>query len=604
MNVTISDGQIKDYLISVDLEGLSTEVSENDTMFDPENPYAYFTVTKSAVEIINNAKKLLSTEINYILDMPSGHGRICRALRWLFPGKTIVACDIDRDGVNFCSENFNAVKVYSSTNFNEINFPCKFDLIWCGSLITHLNSKNGFDLLKLLVNSLSNHGLLVLTTHGERFIQNINNGMNYGLSTEQLSALIDQYNCEGYGYCNCANSDDYGMSLTDKNWFEDCAQKIGYKILDYQEASWSDHQDVVLIKKDKNNLNPVVDIEKVKNHWSQKAQVEDFERKKYVAWMNHPFIEKFYINQQISNHPEENWLTYVNKKYVPKPLDLGLTLGCGDGGLERHALVMGMCEQFEAFDVADGTIEVARKLALENGLDSRVKYEVTNINQIQLEPNKYDIAFACMSAHHFSELEHVYSQVREALKPGGFFVLYEYVGPTQFQWTYEQLGIINDLLEILPAKYREYISFPGQFKEHIPRPTIDEMNRIDPSEAIRSDELVPLLAQYFTIVERIDYGGTILQMLLQDIVGNFNLQKEEDIAILNLICYLEETLIKKNILPSDFAFIIAKNINSIPENDQSDLLSDISNEQIAEQIPIRRLIKAIAYKVMTKLRIK
>jgi SAM-dependent methyltransferase len=228
-----------------------------------------------------------------------------------------------------------------------------------------------------------------------------------------------------------------------------------------------------------------------------------------------------------------------------------------------------------------------------------------------------------MSAHHFSELEHIYSQVRTALKPGGFFVLYEYIGPTQFQWTDKQLAIINDLLKILPAKYREYIPFPGQIKQHIQRPTIDGMNSIDPSEAIRSAEIVPLLAQYFNIVERIDYGGTILHMLLQDIVGNFDVRKEEDIAILNLICYLEETLIKKNVLPSDFALIISqnndkaqtplisntarddqKNINSIQENYQDNVLSDIPSQQIAQQIPIRRLIKAIGYKVMAKFRLK
>ncbi|MDB9411855.1 hypothetical protein [Microcystis aeruginosa] len=152
------------------------------------------------------------------------------------------------------------------------------------------------------------------------------------------------------------------------------------------------------------------------------------------------------------------------------------------------------------------------------------------------------IVFASMSAHHFSELEHIYSQVRTALKPNGFFVLNEYVGPTQFQWTDEQLVLINDLLKILPNKYREYIFLPGQIKQSVFKLTIDEMNSIDPSEAIRSAEVLPLLDNYFNIVERIDYGGTILHQLMQDIVGNFALDKEQDIALLNLICYLEETL--------------------------------------------------------------
>ena len=247
----MNDQQIQDYLISLDLEGLSPKISENDRMFT-ESPHHYFTVAKSAIESINNAKKLISREIDYILDMPSGHGRVCRGLRWLFPEGTIVACDIDQDGVNFCSENFSAIKVYSSTNFNEITFPYKFDLIWCGSLITHLNSNSGFDLLNLLVNSLTNHGILVLTSHGKKVIQNIINGINYGLSSDQLFTLIEHYYREGYGYCNYPHADDYGISLVDKNWFEGCGKKIGFKLLDYQEASWDGHQDVLFIKQSKN----------------------------------------------------------------------------------------------------------------------------------------------------------------------------------------------------------------------------------------------------------------------------------------------------------------------------------------------------------------
>jgi SAM-dependent methyltransferase len=367
----------------------------------------------------------------------------------------------------------------------------------------------------------------------------------------------------------------------------------------------------------------LTDIQTVKDHWSQKAQHEDLERRKYVDWMNHPFIDKFYINRQISKNPEENWLVYVNKNYVPKTLDLGLTLGCGHGGLERHALSMGMCRRFEAFDIAEGAIDVARDLAVQEGINSQVRYEVTNINQIHLEPDKYDIVFASMSAHHFSELEHIYNQVRTALKPSGFFVLNEYVGPTQFQWTDEQLAIINDLLKMLPDKYREYISLSGQFKQNVGRLTIDEMNSIDPSEAIRSAEVLPLLKQYFNIVERIDYGGTILHQLMQDIVGNFAPDKEQDIVLLNLICYLEETLIKKKIIPSDFALIIAqnnqieqialvnntssdedKNMDSSRQNYHDETFFDVSSKQLAQQIPTRRLIKAILHKIMTKFDVK
>ncbi len=132
-----------------------------------------------------------------------------------------------------------------------------------------------------------------------------------------------------------------------------------------------------------------------------------------------------------------------------------------------------------------------------------------------------------MAMHHFSNLEHIFNELRKSLKPNGLFILNEFVGPSQFQWTEKQINITNELLEILPEKYKVDLT-TGDLKERIYRPAIEFMNDYDPSEAIRSSDIVPLVAKYFKIEERIDYGGTILHLLLQNIVGNFNPSKEED----------------------------------------------------------------------------
>lgn len=110
---------------------------------------------------------------------------------------------------------------------------------------------------------------------------------------------------------------------------------------------------------------------------------------------------------------------------------------------------------------------------------------------------------------------------------------------------------------------------------------------------------------------------------MQDIVGNFALDKEQDIALLNLICYLEETLIKKKVIPSDFALIIAQNnqqeqtalVNSTAYNEDKNMISnrqnyhdetffDVSSKQLAQQISMRKLIKAILHKIMNKFEVK
>ena len=52
--------------------------------------------------------------------------------------------------------------------------------------------------------------------------------------------------------------------------------------------------------------------------------------------------------------------------------------------------------------------------------------------------------------------------------------------------------------------------------------------------------------------------GTILHMLLHSIVNNFNPSDENDLGILKLLGYIEQKFIDNDILPSDFALIVAK----------------------------------------------
>jgi hypothetical protein len=86
------------------------------------------------------------------------------------------------------------------------------------------------------------------------------------------------------------------------------------------------------------------------------------------------------------------------------------------------------------------------------------------------------------------------------------------------------------------------------------------MNLIDPSEAIRAEDILGCVKNLFSIIEIDCYGGTILHLLLHDIVGNFNINSEYDCTILKLLCEYEKRLIECSILPSDFMLLVAKNV--------------------------------------------
>jgi hypothetical protein len=114
------------------------------------------------------------------------------------------------------------------------------------------------------------------------------------------------------------------------------------------------------------------------------------------------------------------------------------------------------------------------------------------------------------------------------------------------------------LKRLLPLRLR-YDVTTSQTKLSINKPIVGHMNTHNPSEAIRSAEITTLLESSFEIIERIDFGGTILHLLLQRIVDNFDSSNEGDITILKMLGYIKDILIREGVLSSDFALIVARN---------------------------------------------
>jgi 2-polyprenyl-3-methyl-5-hydroxy-6-metoxy-1,4-benzoquinol methylase len=296
--------------------------------------------------------------------------------------------------------------------------------------------------------------------------------------------------------------------------------------------------------------------DKSKDLWA--AEADDEQRYgKGFHWVESPVVSE-YMNLSISGNPALNWLQYSVVKYIEaRPSPRILSLGCGGGALERDLLRLKPDALLVAMDFSAGAISVATARAALAGL--RIDYRVADLNEIELEPHAFDFVFASSALHHIKKLEHILDQIRAALRPSGMLIGNEYIGPNQLQWTPAQVEAINEILALLPDRYRRRVSDATAYKRHFPGPSpVEYMNEQDPTEAIRSEEIAPLIRQKFQVIEYTPFGGTILHMLLQDIVGNFNPSNEVDSCILKLICHVERKLISARILPSDFAYFVAK----------------------------------------------
>ena len=290
--------------------------------------------------------------------------------------------------------------------------------------------------------------------------------------------------------------------------------------------------------------------------WGERARERQAADRAVLAWTDSLVVSRRYIHPAISGLPDGNWLDWSKRQYFSTPADLAVGIGSGDGGLERHGIAAGLARRFESFDASAGAVNVARDLAQQHGITDRVTYAVADLNEHTFEPQRYDAAFASMAVHHIRDLEHFFSQLQHALKPGALFISNEFVGPNQFQWTHRQMDLADSLLNEIPAKYRRSL-ISGHLKSRVTRQTIAHMNAVDPTEAIRSADIVPLMRKYFDVIEEIKYGGTLVNLILEEIAGNFS-DTKEDLAVLKPVFDAERRHIESGKLPSDFAVLVAR----------------------------------------------
>ena len=274
-------------------------------------------------------------------------------------------------------------------------------------------------------------------------------------------------------------------------------------------------------------------------HWTQLLQVQER------------------MNLLVSGDKQKDRFKYFIDTFIRTPVKRALTLGCGHGELERGLSKYNFAVSHDAVDIADGAIESATRLAKEAGVNN-VRYWVADLNTIQLPRYEYDVVFGIASFHHVANLEHLLIQVSQTLKPGGFLFLDEYIGPIQFQWPDEQLNIINEQIDAMPDRYKTFVAEPHFRKGPMTRPTIEEMNAVDPSEAIRSTHILPMVQAVFDSVVVKGYGGSLLHLLLDHIAGNFAEHDPAAVTYLDSLFELEDRLIASGKLHHDFAVIVAR----------------------------------------------
>jgi 2-polyprenyl-3-methyl-5-hydroxy-6-metoxy-1,4-benzoquinol methylase len=267
------------------------------------------------------------------------------------------------------------------------------------------------------------------------------------------------------------------------------------------------------------------------------------------------------MNRRATGDPRIDWINHSAGLLAEftKPIK-ALSLGCGFGVIERVLRRCDYCQLIHGLDVAEGAIEGARKTAEAEGLDG-LTYEVADLNRATFPTGTYDVVYAHAALHHVFQLEHLLDQVKQTLKPGGLFIVYEYIGPSQMQFPRRDLELADVFLNAIPERYRT-IARPKSIKKEALRLSLDAMNSADPSESIRASEIVPLIASRFELRHFRYVGGTLSLLIFSQIAHNFREDDAEIMPLVKALLALDNFLVDNAVLPSYHVYMVCENTQS------------------------------------------
>ncbi|MBU2447428.1 MAG: class I SAM-dependent methyltransferase [Bacteroidetes bacterium] len=263
-------------------------------------------------------------------------------------------------------------------------------------------------------------------------------------------------------------------------------------------------------------------------------------------------------NLLITGIPDLTPHEYFSRKYFSLKKNLkGLSIGCGTGQNELKWVKSINFERLVAHDLSSERIAFAKGQAEKEGESHVLHFLVSDFFDLEVIDNEYDVIIAEGALHHLKPINEVLFRIKRMLKKDGYLIVNDYIGPSRFQWTDRQLEIVNGLLAIIPQRYRKRIH-SGTIKSQHYKPGRLSMIVNDPSEAAESSQILPLLKEYFNIVELKEYGGTVLHILMHEIAHNFILADKESEQILHLCFEVEDSMLKLNEVQSDYVFLIAQ----------------------------------------------
>lgn len=242
---------------------MNGEVAPDDLMYDTapgDRDNAYLALGRAALDCIRLGLLAAQKEApRRILDLPSGHGRVTRVLQAEYPDAEVTACDIDHGAVKFCAETLGAEPLYGREDPADVDAGT-YDLIWVGSLLTHLDRATWTAFLDFFERALEPGGVLVATTNGRAIAAKLRGAdADFWMpDADRRDAILRDYEGHGFGFAEYPTSPEeravhsepssYGVSLSHPSWVSGFFARPDLQLLTFQENRWGAQDVIGLVK--------------------------------------------------------------------------------------------------------------------------------------------------------------------------------------------------------------------------------------------------------------------------------------------------------------------------------------------------------------------
>jgi SAM-dependent methyltransferase len=276
-----------------------------------------------------------------------------------------------------------------------------------------------------------------------------------------------------------------------------------------------------------------------------------------VDYTQHKFLYQRSIAQPLTGALDGYSVEHVARRFMVPAAKRVLAIGSGMAFVEEFLVEQGFAEHILAYEMSRSAIEAARQRVADKPYADRLELRSGDVLHESLPDAAFDVVFVQAAIHHFDRIEEMYELMHRVLRPGGLLIFDEYVGPDHHMYEPEVLAIMDRIDECLAPQYR-WDHLARHQRQHVPKPNLEWMLQHDPSEGVHASRILPLTYQWFDVVHRADYGGSIMRPFFTGILPNFDWNDPKDQTVARLVILMEQLLTSHGAIPHYNTSVVAR----------------------------------------------